>query len=80
MDAVAFKEMVAYHFLVIVILLLLCDLWFLLLKYRRNKSTLGEEFYALSILVSCFLFPLLVKVEIMRISYVTRLYFCKGSS
>lgn len=66
-DVVSFKEMVVYHFPVIVILLLLCDLWFLLLKYRRNKSTLGEEFYALSILVSYFLIPLLVKIEIMRI-------------
>lgn len=67
MDVVAFEEMVVFHFSVIVILVLLCDLWFLLLKYRRNKNILGNEFYELSILVSHFFFSLLAEVEIMRL-------------
>lgn len=66
MDIDVFEEIVVYHFSVIFILLL-CDLWFLLLRYRRNKSIIGKEFYELSILVSCFFFPLLAQVQIMRI-------------
>lgn len=66
MDIDAFEEIVVYHFSVIFILLL-CDLWFLLLRYRRNQSIIVKEFYELSILVSCFFFPLLAEVEIMRI-------------
>lgn len=54
-------------FFFIVILLLPRDLWFLLLKCRRNRSVLQKEFCDLPILVLYFFFPLLAKVEIMRI-------------
>lgn len=79
MDVVVIKEIVMYQFLVIVILILLCDCWLLLLRYGENKTILGRKFYEIPILVSCFFLLLLARVEIMRIEYATPLHFGKGS-